>query len=153
MQETRPPAPLLCTYMGRQDTKSSRPFRFILNRSKATAANVYLMMYPKPELESELNRNIKLMEDIWQHLNQVSYETMIGEGRVYGGGLHKIEPKELGNVALSFLNMQTRLFDIASPPKQMMERFASMKRYPTSILCVTSVSVVPCGGYLPLEMC
>jgi hypothetical protein len=111
MQEIRPPAPLLCTYMGRRDAKSGRPFRFILNRSKATTANSYLMMYPKPVLESGLSRDPKRMEDIWQHLNQISYETMTGEGRVYGGGLHKIEPKELGNVPVDFLNLQTLLFD------------------------------------------
>ncbi len=111
MQELRPPAPLLCTYMGRRNVKSGRPFRFILNRSKATAANVYLMLYPKPILESEFRRNPNLLEDIWRHLNQISYETMTGEGRVYGGGLHKIEPKELGNVPIDFFNVQARLFD------------------------------------------
>lgn len=111
LQEIRPPAPLLCTYMGRRDTKSGRPFRFIRNRSNATAANVYLMMYPKPLLERAMEHNPNLLDTIWQHLNQVSYETMTGEGRVYGGGLHKMEPKELGNVPIEFLNLQNRLFD------------------------------------------
>jgi len=45
-QESRPPAPYVCTYLGRGDSKSGRPFRFILNNSQATAANVYLMLYP-----------------------------------------------------------------------------------------------------------
>src|SRR5260370_2978912 len=35
-QEDRPPSPLLCTYMGRQSTEDSTPFRFILNHSQAT---------------------------------------------------------------------------------------------------------------------
>ena len=31
-------------------------------------------------------------------LNNLSPRSIVGEGRVYGGGLHKLEPKELGNV-------------------------------------------------------
>ncbi len=31
-------------------------------------------------------------------LNSLTAEQLLGEGRVYGGGLHKLEPKELANV-------------------------------------------------------
>jgi hypothetical protein len=96
-QENRPPAPLLCTYMGRQTPGKARPFRFILNHSRATAPNVYLMLYPKPSLAAELKRNAHLLRSIWQALNQLPPQALIGEGRVYGGGLHKIEPAELSN--------------------------------------------------------
>ncbi|MGH9900652.1 MAG: Eco57I restriction-modification methylase domain-containing protein [Pyrinomonadaceae bacterium] len=97
-QEHRPPAPLLCTYMGRQNTKRGRPFRFILNHSNATAANVYLMLYPRPAFENELRVNPQLLRVVWQFLNQTALKTLTDEGRTYGGGLHKLEPKELGNV-------------------------------------------------------
>jgi hypothetical protein len=96
-QENRPPAPLLCTYMGRQTPGKTRPFRFILNHSKATAPNVYLMLYPKPRLTAELLRNPQLLSAIWTALNRLPPQALIGEGRVYGGGLHKIEPAELSN--------------------------------------------------------
>ena len=97
-QEERPPAPILCTYIGRSDTKSGRPFRFILNHSKATAANVYLLLYPKPTLARAISRDCSLLRRMWEALNNISPSSILGEGRVYGGGLHKLEPSELGNV-------------------------------------------------------
>lgn len=99
-QENRPAAPLLCTYMGRQTPGKAKPFRFILNHSQATAPNVYLMLYPKPSLAAELTRNPRLLRSIWTMLNQLPTQTLVGEGRVYGGGLHKIEPAELSNAPI-----------------------------------------------------
>lgn len=101
VQENRPAAPLLCTYMGRETPGKTRPFRFILNHSRATAPNVYLMLYPKPALVDELTRNPHLLRSIWAMLNQLPPETLVGEGRVYGGGLHKIEPAELANAPVN----------------------------------------------------
>jgi len=98
MQENRPPSPFVCTYLGRSDTKNGRPFRFILNHSRATAANVYLMLYPRGPVERALKNNPTLKRRIWEFLNEISPNVMLGEGRVYGGGLHKLEPKELDNV-------------------------------------------------------
>lgn len=97
-QEERPPAPILCTYLGRSNAKSGRAFRFILNHSKATAANVYLLLYPKPVLARAIARDISLLRRVWEALNNTCPSSILGEGRVYGGGLHKLEPRELGNV-------------------------------------------------------
>jgi hypothetical protein len=107
-QEKRKPAPLLCTYMGRTNGKNgrngARPFRFIRNRSKAIAANVYLMLYPKPRLEKSFQENPEFIQTVWQALRDIPVEVLIGEGRVYGGGLHKLEPKELLNTPLKELS-------------------------------------------------
>ncbi len=97
-QEERTPAPIVCTYLGRADTKKMRPFRFILNLSRATAANVYLLLYPKPLLAQAMVRDTTLLRSIWKVLNAIGQDRLLGEGRVYGGGLHKLEPKELANV-------------------------------------------------------
>ncbi len=97
-QENRAPAPFICTYMGRNMAKRAKPFRFILNRSQATAANVYLLLYPKPALTRALAGTPGLDLRIWEFLNAIDAATLLGEGRVYGGGLYKMEPKELANV-------------------------------------------------------
>jgi hypothetical protein len=97
-QEWRAPAPILCTYLGRGDTKSGHPFRFILNHSEAIAANVYLLLYPKPALRRAMAKDTSILQRIWEALNLLSPSSILEEGRVYGGGLHKLEPKELENV-------------------------------------------------------
>jgi adenine-specific DNA-methyltransferase len=100
-QENRPPAPIVCTYLGRSNTKSGRPFRFILNHSSATVANVYLALYPKPQLAKAISQNPALLRAVWEVMNLIAPEQLLGEGRVYGGGLHKLEPNELANVDAS----------------------------------------------------
>jgi predicted RNA methylase len=103
-QEKRPPSQFICTYMGRGNIKRNRPFRFILNHSKATVANVYLLLYPKPFLASELSRDTKLARRIWILLNQIHMDMFFEEGRVYGGGLYKMEPRELANLPAEHLS-------------------------------------------------
>lgn len=97
-QEDRPPPPIVCTYMGRGSGRNGRPFRFILNHSKATVANVYLAMYPAPVLLRAMAGDSRLIRRVWEILNDINLDQLLGEGRVYGGGLHKLEPRELGNV-------------------------------------------------------
>jgi adenine-specific DNA-methyltransferase len=96
-QEQRPPAPFLCTYMGRF-RNGKHPFRFVWNRSQATAHNVYLMLYPKSRLEEALNNQPELTAKVFEALQSVTPRQFISEGRVYGGGLHKVEPKELAQI-------------------------------------------------------
>ncbi len=100
-QENRPPAPFVCTYLGRGDQKTGRTFRFLLNNSKATAANVYLMLYPQEPMANMMQTRPELKRQIWQFLNTISPQVLLRESRVYGGGLHKLEPKELGRVPVS----------------------------------------------------
>ena len=88
-QEKRQPAPFVCTYMGRS---LERPFRFIWNRSNATAANVYLLLYPKAPFARNLNDKTA---EVFAALRAIHPEHFFSEGRVYGGGLHKMEPAEL----------------------------------------------------------
>jgi hypothetical protein len=97
-QEDREPAPILCTYMGRSQSKDDIPFRFILNESRAVAANVYLNLYPKSRLQQALSCNPHLIRSLWKSLGEVTKSALLSNGRTYGGGLHKLEPKELANV-------------------------------------------------------
>lgn len=101
-QENRPAAPFLCTYMGRS-RNGKHPFRFIWNRSQAVAHNVYLMLYPKGPLRNVLKANPEREAQIFETLQNIRPEQFISEGRVYGGGLHKVEPKELAKIPAGFL--------------------------------------------------
>ncbi len=97
-QERRNPAPLLCTYFGRKRGDNGRTFRFILNSSNAIASNVYLLMYPRKKIADYFSLNPFELRNIWELLNTLDPASILDEARIYGGGLHKIEPKELGKV-------------------------------------------------------
>ncbi len=110
-QENRPPAPILCTYMGRGN-KENKPFRFILNDSQATACNVFLMLYPKHILARAAENNTGTIKTAWEFLNKIDPDELLSHGRVYGGGLHKLEPKELRGFPAKALAKQ---LDLAIP--------------------------------------
>jgi hypothetical protein len=75
--------------------EARHPFRFIWNRSQATAHNVYLMLYPKGPVAAVLKNHPELEESMFQALQKIAPTQILSEGRVYGGGLHQVEPKEL----------------------------------------------------------
>jgi adenine-specific DNA-methyltransferase len=96
-QERRPPAPFLCNYMGRAQN-GKPPFRFLWNRSQATAHNVYLLLYPKGPLRKAMEADSELAARVFVALQRTTPAQLLSEGRVYGGGLHKVEPRELAQI-------------------------------------------------------
>jgi hypothetical protein len=78
-----------------------RPFRFISNRSYAIATNLYLMVYPSKCLANLLRRYPERAADVFAMLGAITGNELRGEGRVYGDGLHKIEPSELARISAS----------------------------------------------------
>ena len=97
-QEQRQTTHFLCSYMGRGNSDGS-PIRFILNLSDAIVTNSYLMLYPKEPLEQAISNDPELIYQIWEILKTIGSDEIEDEGRIYGGGLKKIEPKELAKVA------------------------------------------------------
>ncbi len=97
-QESRSATPFLCSYMGRGNSKHTAPFRFILNHTSAIATNSYLMLYPKTILQEAIIQTPDILREVWNALSSITANDLVSEGRVYGGGLKKIEPKELSYV-------------------------------------------------------
>jgi adenine-specific DNA-methyltransferase len=97
-QENRAESCFYCTYMGRTDKNGKKSFRFILNHSKAIVANSYLILYPKAELARVIAEHPEMVTVFFEALNGIAEKVMVDEGRVYGGGMHKLEPRELANV-------------------------------------------------------
>ena len=99
--EARDAAPFLCTYMGRS-SDGGTPFKVILNLSQAITTNVYLMLYPRSPLDQILGRESD-PRVIFACLKRIVDADWKANGRVYGGGLYKVEPRELGRLSASVL--------------------------------------------------
>ena len=56
------------------------------------------MIYPKEHLQKAISDNPNSVYRIWELLKAISGNDIEEEGRVYGGGLKKIEPRELAKV-------------------------------------------------------
>jgi len=55
-------------------------------------------MYPTPLLARAIKNDKTLIRRVWHVLNKIGTSQLLSEGRVYGGGMFKLEPKELANV-------------------------------------------------------
>lgn len=97
-QERREPSPFLATYIGRSQNRAKSPIRFLLNLSDALVTNVYLNLYPNEILSSLLREDKGRLFELQKALNEIPIDEVLRAGRSYGGGLHKIEPKELADL-------------------------------------------------------
>ena len=59
---------------------------------------MYLLLYPKAPLHAALRAHPAPEADVFRALQRITPTQLLAEGRVYGGGLHKVEPKELAQI-------------------------------------------------------
>jgi len=57
-----------------------------------------MMLYPREPLQAALARTPTLGAVVLSWLQGLDAERLVGAGRVYGGGLHKPEPRELARL-------------------------------------------------------
>ena len=58
--------------------------------------NTYLGLYPQTPMSEEK------IDNMCKALNDIPAEVLINGGREYGGGLKKLEPRELMSLPISF---------------------------------------------------
>ena len=117
--EGRDPAPFLCAYMGRS-SNGAAPFRVILNQSRAIATNVYLMLYPKKPLRREMAGEAS-ERAVLASLNRIVEAEWETSRRVYGGGLYKVEPRELASISADALVDALPGLGVAVPKQMRLE--------------------------------
>ncbi len=112
-QEKREPTPIVCGYMGRK-TKDGKSIRFYRNESEAVAANVYLMLYPRTDVFGPRdNWSEKVFDEVFETLISLKQRSITYHGRTYGGGLDKVEPKELQNVSIPDVSIMLDAHDVS----------------------------------------
>lgn len=80
------------------------------------------MLYPKPGLAKAAKTNFSVLRAAWEFLNEIDPDELLGHGRVYGGGLHKLEPKELRGFPAD--DLLARLPEIEQYPEPQLTFFA-----------------------------
>jgi adenine-specific DNA-methyltransferase len=109
-QEVREAPLFFCSYIARP-SRDGRLQRFIFNRSRAIASNSYLMLYPRDKVLQFLGGSVDRARALWRELRAIRPEALSGAGRVYGGGMHKLEPGELAAVPVPGVAKLLREFD------------------------------------------
>jgi len=101
LQERRMPPPYVASYMGRESANGGgNAIRFFLNRTNAIVTNGFICLYPRPFLATLLANDFARQKELLDILNAICTESIVRGGRSYGGGLLKIEPKELSGIKL-----------------------------------------------------
>ena len=57
------------------------------------------MLYPKEPLQQVISKNPDIVFRVWEELKKINADEIESECRTYGGGLKKLEPRELAKVA------------------------------------------------------
>lgn len=79
------------------------PFRFILNPLKCNCDERLLDAIPQNDVLNVLEQSPDIINEIWGALSDITASDFECESRIYGGGLKKIEPRELSLVRCSQL--------------------------------------------------
>lgn len=110
-QEKREPSRFLVSYMGRKNAETGQSVKFFLNRSKGVATNGFICLYPRPFVLDLLNAHSEREVELLDCLNAIPPSHVDAAGRQYGGGLKKIEPRELSCMTLNAIPKWLHIHD------------------------------------------